>query len=30
MKEAAADSRKHQAALYVRWALLHALDNLGE
>jgi len=29
MKAAAADSRKHQATLYVRWALLHALANLG-
>lgn len=30
IQEAAADSRKHQATLYVRWALLHALANLGQ
>ncbi|NQT12834.1 MAG: HEAT repeat domain-containing protein, partial [Planctomycetes bacterium] len=30
MQEAAADSRKHQVTLYVRWALLHALANLGQ
>ena len=30
MKQAIADTRKHQAALYIRWALLHALDNLGQ
>ncbi|MFH1267456.1 MAG: sulfatase-like hydrolase/transferase [Planctomycetota bacterium] len=30
MKTAAADARKHQATLYIRWALQHALDNLGQ
>ena len=29
MKTAAGDQRKHQATLYIRWALNHALDNLG-
>jgi N-sulfoglucosamine sulfohydrolase len=29
MKAAIRDPRKHQAALYVRWALTHALDELG-
>jgi hypothetical protein len=29
MKAAVRDPPKHQATLYVRWALTHALDELG-
>ena len=30
MEEAISANREGQAALYIRWALAHALDNLGE